>query len=504
VEDRLAKHLLENNILTRLTKTEDDIALLQKLGGSGESIITTIINPPATPNENKEEYGVSGSALDYGNLVYQSSLDERWWLVDTNTDATCKNRLGMCLLAVSSAGKEIKVLTDGKITDSVNFPVMAAGSTMYAGTTPGIIQTTPPSTTPGEIIRIVGHAISSAELYFHPSNDYFEIGEGASISASPSLSPSMSPSASISSSPSASPSASPSTSTSPSKSVSASPSTSPSASTSASPSASKSPSASQSSSPSMSPSASTSASPSASPSSASNIPVGIIQMYGAAVAPTGFLICDGSAISRVTYSVLFAVIGTTYGVGNGSTTFNIPNLKGKVAVGLDAAQTEFDALGEVGGEKTHALTTAELAAHGHTQDAHTHTQNAHTHTQDSHTHGNDTHNHTQNPHNHIPNAHNHATYNTGKYTGVTTGATGAAMYSSGFELDIRTSDESSSILNETAANNATSISITGATPTNQNATPTNQNATATNQNAGSGSAHNNLQPYITLNYIISY
>jgi len=227
-------------------------------------------------------------------------------------------------------------------------------------------------------------------------------------------------------------------------------------------------------------------------------------MYGAAVAPTGFLICDGAAVSRVTYSVLFSVIGTTYGAGNGSTTFNLPNLKGKVPVGLDAAQTEFDALGEAGGEKTHTLTTAELAAHGHTQDAHTHLQNAHTHLQDSHSHSDSGHNHTQNPHNHVPNAHSHGIWSGGKYSGFTTGGTGSAPDSGGGVSAIQTSSESSSILNETATNNSASATIAGATPTNQNATPTNQNATATNQNAGSGTAHNNLQPFITLNYIISY
>ena len=92
---------------------------------------------------------------------------------------------------------------------------------------------------------------------------------------------------------------------------------------------------------------------------------GFLSAWAAAVAPSGWLLCDGSAISRTTYSALFAVIGTTYGVGDNSTTFNIPNMKGKVVVGLDATQTEFDALAETGGEKKHVLTTAELAAHDH-------------------------------------------------------------------------------------------------------------------------------------------
>ena len=56
--------------------------------------------------------------------------------------------------------------------------------------------------------------------------------------------------------------------------------------------------------------------------------VGTIQTYGGNTAPDGWLICDGSAISRTLYAELFAVIGTTYGVGDGSTTFNIPNFIG--------------------------------------------------------------------------------------------------------------------------------------------------------------------------------
>lgn len=87
----------------------------------------------------------------------------------------------------------------------------------------------------------------------------------------------------------------------------------------------------------------------------STVPIGVLQMWPAAAAPAGWSLANGTAVSRSTYAALFALIGTTYGVGDGATTFNLPNFKGRVPVGLDAAQTEFDALAETGGQKTVAL-----------------------------------------------------------------------------------------------------------------------------------------------------
>ncbi len=64
-----------------------------------------------------------------------------------------------------------------------------------------------------------------------------------------------------------------------------------------------------------------------------NNPVGIISPYGGASAPAGWLLCDGSAVNRTTYAALFAVLGTTYGAGDGSTTFNLPDMQGRVPIG---------------------------------------------------------------------------------------------------------------------------------------------------------------------------
>ena len=73
------------------------------------------------------------------------------------------------------------------------------------------------------------------------------------------------------------------------------------------------------------------------PGASVNFLTGEIKMYGGASAPTGWLLCDGSAVSRTTYAPLFAVIGTTYGIGDNSTTFNLPDGRGKVPVGAGQA-----------------------------------------------------------------------------------------------------------------------------------------------------------------------
>lgn len=90
------------------------------------------------------------------------------------------------------------------------------------------------------------------------------------------------------------------------------------------------------------------------------IPAGIVSAYGGNNAPEGWLICDGSAVSRTTYRNLFSAIGINYGEGDGTTTFNLPNLKGKVIVGVDSQDEDFDTTGKSGGEKTHQLVENEL------------------------------------------------------------------------------------------------------------------------------------------------
>lgn len=95
------------------------------------------------------------------------------------------------------------------------------------------------------------------------------------------------------------------------------------------------------------------------------LPIGSMLPYGNVNPPANWLVCDGSAVSRTTYADLFSVIGTTYGEGDGSTTFNLPNKKGRVSAGYDATNSQFNSIGKHIGEEKHTQTVDELANHGH-------------------------------------------------------------------------------------------------------------------------------------------
>ena len=92
------------------------------------------------------------------------------------------------------------------------------------------------------------------------------------------------------------------------------------------------------------------------------MPPGAVIPYAGKSAPYGWLICDGSAVSRTTYADLFEVIGTTFGSGDGSTTFNLPDLRGRVAVGVDS---DSNSLGKIIGEKAVSLTASQNGQHSH-------------------------------------------------------------------------------------------------------------------------------------------
>jgi len=105
-------------------------------------------------------------------------------------------------------------------------------------------------------------------------------------------------------------------------------------------------------------------------------PLGTIQPWAAPSAspiPNGWALCDGQAISRTTFSDLFTLISTTYGVGDGSTTFNVPDLRGRTGIGLGGFDAGVlnpgnNAAGDSGGEEEHTLISSELSDHSHDHD----------------------------------------------------------------------------------------------------------------------------------------
>lgn len=178
--------------------------------------------------------------------------------------------------------------------------------------------------------------------------------------------------------------------------------------------------------------------------SSAGIPVGAILDYAGTTAPVGYLLCFGQAISRTDFADLFSAIGTTFGAGDGSTTFNVPDLRGRVGAGRDnmggtsanrlSGAVNGAELGGTGGASTHTLSQGEMPAHSHGV--------------------NDPgHNHT------VP------------VSQITT------QYSSGTNL-------------------------TGAVARSNPSTSTTVQAGITLANAGGGGAHNNLQPTIVVNKII--
>jgi microcystin-dependent protein len=187
-------------------------------------------------------------------------------------------------------------------------------------------------------------------------------------------------------------------------------------------------------------------------------PIGGLMPYAGLTAPSGWILCYGQSISRTTYAALFAIISTTYGTGDGSTTFDLPDLRGRTIAGQDdmggssanrltgvTGSLNGDTLGAAGGTETHTLTTAQLASHTHTG-----------------TTGNESATET------------HSYLQTIANTTNTTGA--------GVGVDV-----------------VSSLTTTGATTGSQSLNHTHSFTTAA---AGSGTAHNNLPPGIVCNYII--
>jgi microcystin-dependent protein len=175
------------------------------------------------------------------------------------------------------------------------------------------------------------------------------------------------------------------------------------------------------------------------------------------------------------YASLFAVIGTTYGAGDG-TTFNLPNLQGRVPIGRDTAQTEFDVRGETGGSKSLTIGEANLPAHTHSID-HNHAEV--TSSSDSHNHDfttdNDTHNHDVSD----------------------TGFTGASVFVASGSISVADN------LSGTRTTDNDTHNHSGTTDTDTHSHTVNlPNFEGTSGSTGSGTALPSLPPYLVLNYII--
>ena len=121
---------------------------------------------------------------------------------------------------------------------------------------------------------------------------------------------------------------------------------------------------------------------------------GDVKMAAYATPTSGWLLCNGQAVSRSTYSTLFNTIGTTFGTGDGSTTFNVPDYQMRLPIGAGASV----ALGATAGSWDHTHTVA----------SHTHTLNSHTHTMKNHVHSVGAHTHTIPDHAHLIPGHGHA------------------------------------------------------------------------------------------------
>jgi microcystin-dependent protein len=203
-----------------------------------------------------------------------------------------------------------------------------------------------------------------------------------------------------------------------------------------------------------------------------------------ATAPAGWLLCDGSAVSRTTYAALFAEIGTTCGPGDGSTTFNLPDMRGRVPVGKNTGT--FLTLGQQGGEEAHALTSGEMPPHTHTGTTGTETA--------SHYHSGTT--------GYENSSHYHSWMVDFQWVGTAHARDGGTLAIVDWQ----------DLLGATGVNDESHTNITGTESSDHQHSFTTGTESAnhahnftTNSTGGvSGvvQAHNNIQPYLVVNYII--
>lgn len=197
-------------------------------------------------------------------------------------------------------------------------------------------------------------------------------------------------------------------------------------------------------------------------------PAGIVMPFAGSTAPQGYLLCDGSAVSRTDYADLFTAIGTTYGSGDGVSTFNVPDLSGRVVLGVSQSH----ALGSTGGEATHVLTEQEMPAHSHVVPAHGHGNDITATTPEL------THTITQPV----------FKYNSPNYKGSGSNQAIRAYSFTGTGMASRSAEAVVADHAATACTMSGSVTACDAFDTDT---------------YGTDGAHNNMQPYLSVNYIIS-
>lgn len=217
-------------------------------------------------------------------------------------------------------------------------------------------------------------------------------------------------------------------------------------------------------------------------------------MWSAAAAPSlpeanVWMLCNGAAISRTTYSDLYTLIGTTYGVGDGSTTFNLPDLRARTPIGYNAdtiSGRSTRAMAAASGTESETLVENQIPSHNHgvTDPGHSHTV-----TDPGHTHTADAHSHTDSGHSH-----------TFVEEGVSSTSQGAGS-GDGFQALGAHAEETHS---RTTNNGNASLDspIVGIQSKQAGLTVDSGGTSISTQNKGGDLPHNNMQPYQTLNFII--
>ena len=223
-------------------------------------------------------------------------------------------------------------------------------------------------------------------------------------------------------------------------------------------------------------------------STGAGLPAGAIQAFAGSTAPVGWLACDGSAVSRTTYARLFAAVGTTWGPGNGSTTFNVPDLRGRAPIGAGTGTgLTARALAGSGGAETVQLTSATMPAHTHTLSGGTAASSG----DHGHPSGGD-HSHSLSGSVGSAGSHTHSVGNQGTRSdilaggGTTTAATGGGTTGSG-------GDHSHS-LSGTASS--------AGSHTHSNAGAHTHTVSGTTASTGSDGAHDNMQPWRGVLYVV--